>query len=228
MPVGHARRKGGRGDPRVLRRRHPARRARAPRLPRVLARAPRLLPGAAVLVPRLPALRRPRRVKAAPVPGVQPGARGAAQGRTAAAPVTRSAARAAHPSPPARRPRRGPRAGQVGRGPLRRVRPLRRPLPAALRGEPQGRRTLGRARDRDPPLHPLPAARARGAPQGGLGVGLPGGAGGAFRADDRGDDALRHPAGSRTSTPGSTSSCRRSRAPSSADRCSCSGTSSRS
>ena len=67
------------------------------------------------------------------------------------------------------------------RGPLRRVRPLRRPLPAALRGEPQGRRAIGRAREGDPPLHPLHEAGARGAPQGDLGAGLPGGADRALR-----------------------------------------------
>ena len=108
------------------------------------------------------------------------------------------------------RPDRHPRPGEVGRGALRRLRPLRRPLPAALRRDAQGRRAHRRARAGDPALHPLPASWCSTPAEGGLGAGLPGG-------PDR--PVARHARrcwrstwcrASRSSTATSTPSCRRS------------------
>ena len=133
----------------------------------------------------VPALLRGRPAGAHPgagVPGLQPGAGGAAQGRPAAAPGARPDARADEARHLPLGADRGARQGQERHRPLRGVRRVRRPLPAPLPLVAQGGREERRPRAGHPPLHALHEAGARRPPAGVLGADLSGRAGRACRS----------------------------------------------
>ena len=136
---------------------------------------------------------RRRGVKNQGVPHLQPGARGAPEGRAADRERLRHSPRAAGEPALQGDPQGRPQPARLGRRALGRLPLPRRRLPPALRDVSQGRRALGRGRKGAAPLSRLPEDPRRDPAQGDGGPRLSGGPHRPVHRARRHPDDVRHP-----------------------------------